>query len=99
MLKAAGDAGVRGLTSLFNKILSEGKVPIDWTRSWITCVYKGKEDALECSSCRGIKLLEHAMKVFEFVIERRLRSTVQIDEMQFGFRPGKRITDAIFVVR
>ena len=98
MLKAVGDAGVRGLTRLFNKVLSEGKVPIDWTRSWITSVYKGKGDALECSSYRGIKLLEHAMKVFERVIERRLRSTVQIDEMQFGFRSGKWTTDAIFVV-
>ena len=39
------------------------------------------------------------MKVFERVIERRLRSTMQIDEMQFGFRPGKGTTDAIFVVR
>ena len=44
-------------------------------------------------------MLEHAMKVFEHVIERRLRSTVQIDEMQFGFRPGRRTTDAIFVMR
>lgn len=44
-------------------------------------------------------MLEHAMKVFERVIERRLRSTVQIDEMQFGFRPGRGTTDAIFVVR
>ena len=47
----------------------------------------------------SIKLLEHAMKVFEHVIERRLRSTVQIDAMQFGFRPRKGTTDAIFVVR
>jgi len=99
MLKAAGDAGVRGLTSLFKKILSERKVPIDWTRSWITSVYKGKGDALECSSYRGIKLLEHAMKVFERVIERRLRITIQIDEMQFRFRPRRGTTDAIFVVR
>jgi len=100
MFMAAGDSGVRGLTSFFNKILSEGKVlPMDWTPSWITSVYKGKGDALECSSYRGIKLLEHAMKVFERVIERRQRSTVQIDEMQFGFRPGRGTTDAIFVVR
>ena len=27
-------------------------------------VYKGKGDALTCGSYRGIKLLEHAMKVF-----------------------------------
>ena len=28
-------------------------------------IYKGKGDVLECSSSRGIKLLEHGMKVAE----------------------------------
>ena len=33
-------------------------------------VYKGKGDALECGSYnRGIKLVEHAMKILERVIE------------------------------
>src|SRR5213083_1656059 len=62
-------------------------------------VYKGKGNALECSSYRGIKLLEHVLKVLERVIEARIRKIVKIDEMQFGFSPGKGITDAIFIVR
>jgi len=62
-------------------------------------VNKGKGDALECGSYRGIKLLEHAMKVFERVIEKKLRNVVKIDEEQFGFQPGKGTTDAIFIVR
>ena len=41
----------------------------------------------------------HAMKVFEGVIEARVRDRVQIDNMQFGFSPGKGTTDAIFIVR
>ena len=39
------------------------------------------------------------MKVMERVIEKRVRSIVLIDEMQFGFRPGRGTTDAIFIVR
>ena len=39
------------------------------------------------------------MKLFESVIERRLREKVSIDNMQFGFRKGRGTTDAIFVVR
>jgi len=99
MMKAAGDDGVKWLTSLFNKIISEGKIPSDWSLSWMTSVYKGKGDALECTSYRGIKLLDHALKVFERVMEKRLRRNVSIDQMQFGFRQGKSTTDAIFIVR
>jgi hypothetical protein len=62
-------------------------------------IYKGKGDAMECESYRGVKLLEHALKVFERVIETRVRSRVEIDEMQFGFIPGKGTTEAIFLVR
>ena len=62
-------------------------------------IYKGKRDVLECSSSRGIKLLEHGMKVAERVLERRLRQAVEIDKMQFGFRPGTGTTDAIFITR
>ena len=61
-------------------------------------VYKGKGDALECGSYRGIKLLEHVMKILERVIEGRVRKIVRIDDMQFGFMAGKGTTDAIFIV-
>ena len=87
------------MTEICNAILKEGKVPEDWERSWIVSVYKGKGDALECGSYRGIKLLDQVMKVMERVIEKRIRSRVQLDEMQFGFRPGRGTTDAIFIVR
>ena len=54
---------------------------------------------MECGSYRAIKLLERAMKVIERAFERRIREQVHIDDMQFGFRPGKGTTDAIFIVR
>ena len=34
---------------------------------------------------RGVKLLEHAMKIIEKVLERRLRHMVKVDEIQFGY--------------
>ena len=39
------------------------------------------------------------MKVAERVLERRLRWAVEIDKMQFGFRPGTGTTHAIFIAR
>ena len=42
--------------------------------------------------------VEHAMKILERVIERRVRNVVNIDSMQFGFMAGTSTTDAIFIV-
>ena len=42
MLKAVGEAGVVWVTDMCNAIVKEGKIPNDWTKSWMVCVYKGK---------------------------------------------------------
>jgi len=39
------------------------------------------------------------MKVLERIIEKKVRNKISIDDMQFGFRPGRGTTDAIFIVR
>ena len=39
------------------------------------------------------------MKVAERVLERRLRQAVEINKMQFGFRPDTGITHVIFIAR
>ena len=54
---------------------------------------------MECGSYRGIKLLEHAMKVVESIFEHRIRQQIETDDMQIGFMKGKGTTDAIFVAR
>ena len=65
----------------------------------IVPIFKGKGDVMNCESYRGVKLLEHAMKIVERVLERRIRTLVNLNEMQFGFMPGKGTVDAIFIVR
>ena len=45
--------------------------------------------ALACGSYRGVKLMEHAVKMFEGVVEGRVRKIVKIDNMQFGFMAGR----------
>ena len=41
------------------------------------------------------------MKVFDFerVLEKRIRCQLSIDNMQFGFMPGKGTTGVIFIMR
>ena len=69
------------LTDLFNAIVKEGSIPADWKKSWMVSVYKGKGDALDCVSYRGIRLLDQMMKVFERVIERKMMNLVSLDDM------------------
>ena len=52
---------------------------------------------MNCGMHRGVKLLEHATKIVEKVLEKTL--TVTIDGMQFGFVPGKGTIDAVFILR
>ena len=99
MIKAAGEQAVDWLTSIYNRIVKEEAIPESWQMNELVAIYKGKGDVLECSSSQGIKLLEHGLKVAERVLERRLRQAVEIDKMQFGFRPGTGTTHAIFIAR
>ena len=54
MLKASGSVGVQWVTDLSNKIVQEGKILSEWRKSWMIRKYKGKGDALECGSYRGL---------------------------------------------
>ena len=61
-------------------------------------MFKGKGDALERGSYRGLKVTEHCFEVIERVLGKTTRNLV-IDKMQFGFVPGKGTNIAIFILR
>ena len=87
-LKHLGDWGVRNLTKIFNAILQSGKMPDEWRESTITPIYKDKGDHVNCSNYRGIKLLSPTVKLWERVIDQRLRDIASISDGQFGFKSG-----------
>ena len=97
--RSLGDEGLRWLTSLFNKIFSSDKMPEEWRLSEVIPIYKNKGDVQVCSNYRGIKLLSHTMKLWERVIERRLRRETRVSENQFGFMPGRSSIEAIHLLR
>ena len=59
-------------------------------------IYKNKGDGQCCRNYRG---MSDTMKVWERIIEARLRDRVQISKQQYGFMPGKGTTDAMFALR
>ena len=48
---------------------------------------------------RKNKAVSHTIKVWERIIEARLRDRVEISKQQYGFMPGKGTTDATFALR
>jgi len=76
--RSLGEEGIRWLTDFFNVIRKTAKIPQEWRQSTIIPLYKNKGDAQNCNNYRGIKLLSHTMKLWERVIEGRLRANIKI---------------------
>ena len=64
-------------------------MPDEWKTSVIAPIFEGKGDVMSCESYRVVKLLEHAMKIVDRVQERRIRTLINLNKMQFGFMPEK----------
>ena len=94
--KCMGKMGIKFFTRLFSKLLMGERMPEEWRRSVLIPIYKNKGDAQCCKNYRGIKLMSHTMKVWERIIEARLKDRVEINKQQYGFMPGKGTTDAMF---
>ncbi|KAI5089396.1 hypothetical protein C0J45_20804 [Silurus meridionalis] len=77
--RCVGEMAVEFLTRLFNRILEGEKMPEEWRKSVLVPIFKHKGDVQTCSNYRGIKLISHTMKLWERVVEARLRE-------EFGLR-------------
>ena len=98
LIKHLGESGVDMMHEILKRVWEEEQMPEEWKKSEIDPIYKQKGDPLECGNFTGIKLLEHGMKMFENILERRLRKLIKVNNMQFGFSPGKGTTDAVFII-
>jgi len=72
-IQATGDIGTQWISDLCNGVAKQGCIPQDWKSSVVLPIYKAKGDPMECGSYKGIKLLEHSMKVVGRISEHRIR--------------------------
>ena len=87
------------LWDLMIKIEEQEHIPDEWRESVLVPIYKEKGDVQECQNYLGIKLLSHTMKIWEHIVDKRVRGEVEVTEEQFGFMPGRGTTNAIFILR
>ncbi|KAL0906721.1 hypothetical protein M5K25_025237 [Dendrobium thyrsiflorum] len=97
--KCLGEDGISWLTKLFNIILKTKKMPDEWRKSVLIPIFKNKGDAQDCANYRGIKLMCHTLKLWERVMEHRLRRDTNISQNQFGLMPGRSTMEAIHLLR
>ena len=74
-------------------------MPEEWRLSILVSIFKNKGGVQSCTNYRGIKLMSHTTKLWERVIEHRLRRMTSGTKIQFGFMPGRSTMEAIFLVR
>ena len=97
--ESLGEEGVEMLLDLLQKIFEQEKMPEEWRDSVIVSICKEKGVIHDCGNYKGIKMISHNMKIWEIIIDRRLREETSIGEEQFGFMLGRGTTDAIFAAR
>ena len=60
---------LKSLRNIFNDILFKDKLPEEWMLSSLVPIFKGKGNSINPNSYRGIKILEHAFKLYKKVLD------------------------------
>ena len=81
MIVATGEIGVKVMMELCQRVLDGRGMSDEWKTSAIVYIFKGKGDVMSCGSYIGVKLLEHVTKIVERVLQRRIRTLVNLNKM------------------
>ena len=87
--KSLGEEGVYMLLNLLQKMSDQEKMPEEWRDSMIKPIFSDNWDIHDCGNYIGIKMISHTMKIWERIIDRRLREETSIGEKHVGFMPGR----------
>ena len=74
MIVASDKIKIKVMMDLCRCVLDGRGSPDEWKTNSVACMFIGKGDVMSYGSCIGVKLLEHATKIVERVLERRIRT-------------------------
>jgi len=72
---------------------------VEWRRNTLIPIYKNKGNIQNCTDYREIKLMSHTMKLWEMIVERRLKKETRVTDNQFGFISERTTMEAIYLLR
>ena len=74
LLKAGGEAMIRGLHTVMTAVWHSGTIPPDWKKGLVIPIWKGKGDLQDCNNYHGITLLSVPGKVLAHLLLTRIRT-------------------------
>lgn len=96
------DTAIIRLTEIFNSTISAGYFPDKWKNGIIRLIPKQNKSPQQAQNYRPITLLEVPGKILERVINSRLKTHLEINNLyntyQFGFRSNRGTTQALAVI-
>lgn len=98
-LKYGGHRVQESVFRLFTSIFNSETPPTHWNTSTLVNLDKGKGDPQLLSNKRGISLTSNLGKLFERVINNRVKKYLKFTQAQAGGREGKSCVDHTFVLK
>ena len=83
---------------MINNVHEEESIPKSWLKGNIIRLYKGKGQKGKRSNERGITLASNVGKVYERIINERVKEVTQITDAQAGGKEGSAITDHLIAL-
>ena len=87
------------LTHFFNEIFNHKQIPQSWLRSMIINIDKVKKNKELLPNKRDISLSNNICKLFERVINNRIKGNLQFTEARAGARENRAAVDQIFTLK
>ena len=87
------------LKEIIQKVHKEEEIPRSWEEGEIIRLYKGKGLKGKCSNERGITLASNVGKLYERIINERVKKQVKITKAQAGGKPGCSTVDHLIVLK
>ena len=94
-----GNKILEKLTYFFNEIFNHEPILQSWLRSMIINIHKGKKKKELLLNKRGISSLNKICKLFQRVVNNRIKGTLQFKEAQSGARENRAAADQIFTLK
>ena len=98
-IKNGGRELTKVLSQTFNKMFQNETITISWNKSNTINIDKGKPNKELLENKRGISLTKNICRIFEKVINNRIKSALSFTEAPAGAGEGRSSVDELFILK